>query len=46
MSEPAAVTTLEVLAGTKWKSMIAEIMNIHPHPAVSQAILTYNKGRD
>ena len=44
-SEPAAVTTLEVLAGNEVEVMIAENNEYTPTPAVSHAILTYNKGR-
>jgi phosphoglucomutase len=45
LSEPAAVTTLEVLAGNEVEVMIAENNEYAPTPAVSHAILTYNKGR-
>ncbi len=45
LSEPAAVTTLEVLAGNEVEVMIAANNEYTPTPAVSQAILTYNKGR-
>jgi len=45
LSEPAAVTTLEVLAGNEVEVMIAAGNEYTPTPAVSQAILTYNKGR-
>ena len=45
LSEPAAVTTLEVLAGNEVEVMIADNNEYTPTPAVSQAILTYNKGR-
>jgi phosphoglucomutase len=45
LSEPAAVTTLEVLAGNEVEVMIAANSEYTPTPAVSQAILTYNKGR-
>ena len=45
LSEPAAVTTLEVLAANEVEVMIAENNEYTPTPAVSQAILTYNKGR-
>ena len=45
LSEPAAVTTLEVLAGNEVEVMISENNEYTPTPAVSQAILTYNKGR-
>jgi phosphoglucomutase len=45
LSEPAAVTTLEVLAANGVDAMIAEHGEYTPTPAVSHAILTYNKGR-
>ena len=45
LSEPAAVTTLEVLAANGVEVMIAENNGYTPTPAVSHAILTYNKGR-
>jgi phosphoglucomutase len=45
LSEPAAVTTLEVLAANGVDVMIAEHGEYTPTPAVSHAILTYNKGR-
>ncbi len=45
LSEPAAVTTLEVLAANGVEVMIAANNEYTPTPAVSQAILTYNKGR-
>ncbi len=45
LSEPAAVTTLEVLAGNEVEVMISDNNEYTPTPAVSQAILTYNKGR-
>jgi phosphoglucomutase len=45
LSEPAAVTTLEVLAGNEVEVMIAANNEYTPTPAVSQAIITYNKGR-
>src|SRR5664279_4824158 len=46
LSEPAAVTTLEVLAGNEVEVMIAANNEYTPTPAVSHAILTYNKGRE
>ena len=46
LSEPASVTALEVLAGNEVEVMIAENNEYTPTPAVSQAILTYNKGRE
>lgn len=45
LSEPAAVTTLEVLAGNEVEVMIAENNDYTPTPAISHAILNYNKGR-
>jgi phosphoglucomutase len=45
LSEPAAVTTLEVLAANEVQVMIAENNEYTPTPAVSHAILNYNKGR-
>jgi phosphoglucomutase len=45
LSEPAAVTTLEVLAANEVNVMIAGHGEYTPTPAVSHAILTYNKGR-
>lgn len=46
LSEPAAVTALEVLAGNEIEVMIADNNEYTPTPAVSHAILTYNKGRE
>lgn len=46
LSEPAAITTLEVLAANGVHTMIAENDEYTPTPAVSHAILTYNKGRN
>src|SRR5450755_938292 len=46
LSEPAAVTALEVLAGNEVEVMISENNEYTPTPAVSHAILTYNKGRE
>jgi len=45
LSEPAAVTALEVLAANEVEVMIAENNEYTPTPAVSHAILTYNKDR-
>jgi len=45
LSEPASVTALEVLAGNEVEVMIAENNEYTPTPAVSHAILNYNKGR-
>jgi phosphoglucomutase len=46
LSEPAAITALEVLAGNEVEVMIADNNEYTPTPAVSHAILTYNKGRE
>ena len=45
LSEPAAVSTLEVLAANKVEVMIAENSEYTPTPAISHAILKYNNGR-
>jgi phosphoglucomutase len=45
LSEPAAVTALEVLAGNEVEVMISANNEYTPTPAVSHAILTYNKNR-
>jgi phosphoglucomutase len=45
LSEPAAITTLEVLAANGVEVMIAENNEYTPTPAVSHAILTYNANR-
>ena len=45
LSEPAAATALEVLAANGVEVMIAEGDEYTPTPAVSHAILTYNRGR-
>jgi phosphoglucomutase len=45
LSEPASVSALEVLAGNEVEVMIAENNEYTPTPAVSHAILNYNKGR-
>jgi phosphoglucomutase len=45
LSEPAAVTALEVLAGNEVEVMISANSEYTPTPAVSHAILTYNKNR-
>lgn len=45
LSEPASVTALEVLAGNEVEVMIAENNEYTPTPAVSHAILKYNKER-
>ena len=45
LSEPAAISTLEVLAANGVETMISEKDEYTPTPAVSHAILTYNKDR-
>jgi phosphoglucomutase len=45
LSEPAFVTALEVLAAASVAVMIPADMGYTPTPAVSHAILTYNRGR-
>lgn len=45
LSEPAYASALEVLAANKVDIMIAAIEEYTPTPAVSHAILTYNRGR-
>ena len=45
LSEPAYATALEVLAANKVEVMIAENDEYTPTPAISHAILTYNRGR-
>ena len=45
LSVPAAATTLEVLAGNGVEVMLAEGDEYTPTPAVSHAILTYNRRR-
>lgn len=45
LSEPALNTALEVLAANGVNVMIAEDGEYTPTPAVSHAILTYNRGR-
>ena len=46
LSAPAFASALEVLAANGVQVMIAEKDEYTPTPAVSQAILTYNRGRD
>jgi phosphoglucomutase len=46
LSEPAFATALEVLAANEVHVMIAAGTPYTPTPAVSHAILTYNKGRE
>ena len=45
LSEPAQATALEVLAANEIEVMIAANKEYTPTPAVSNAILVYNKGR-
>jgi len=45
LSEPAFASALEVLAANGVEVMIAERDEYTPTPAVSHAILTYNRGR-
>jgi phosphoglucomutase len=45
LSAPAFATTMEVLAANGVNVMIAEGDEYTPTPAISHAILTYNKGR-
>ena len=45
LSEPASATALEVLAANGVEVMIAEGTDYTPTPAISHAILTYNRGR-
>jgi len=45
LSEPAYASSLEVLAANKVEVMIAENDEYTPTPAISHAILTYNRGR-
>lgn len=45
LSEPAQATALEVLAGNEVPTMIAANNEYAPTPAVSHAILSYNKDR-
>ena len=45
LSEPASASALEVLAANGVEVMIAEKDEYTPTPAVSHAILTYNRGR-
>jgi phosphoglucomutase len=45
LSEPAFISALEVLAANGVETMISREMNYTPTPAISHAILTYNKDR-
>ena len=46
LSEPASASALEVLAANGVEVMLAEHDEYTPTPAVSHAILTYNRARD
>ena len=46
LSEPARISALEVLAANAVPLMLAAGDDYTPTPAVSHAILTYNRGRD
>jgi phosphoglucomutase len=45
LSEPAFATALEVLAGNNVETMVDDQLAYTPTPALSHAILTYNRGR-
>jgi len=45
LSEPAFISAVEVLAANGVETLIAKDMNYTPTPAISHAILNYNKGR-
>lgn len=45
LSEPAFASALEVLAANNVEAMVSENDEYTPTPAVSHAILTYNRGR-
>ena len=45
LSEPALASALEVLAANEVEVMLAEGDEYTPTPAISHAILTYNRGR-
>ena len=46
LSEPALTSALEVLAANGVEVMLADKDEYTPTPAISHAILTYNRGRD
>ena len=46
LSEPAFASALQVLAASGVEVMLAENREYTPTPAISHAILTYNRGRD
>jgi len=45
LSEPAFVSALEVLAGNNVEVMVDQDLGYTPTPALSHAVLTYNRGR-
>ena len=45
LSEPAFISVVEVLAGNNVDAYVAENGGYTPTPAVSHAVLTYNRGR-
>ena len=45
LSEPAFISAVEVLAANGVETLIAKDMSYTPTPAISHAILSYNKGR-
>ncbi|WP_378953466.1 phosphoglucomutase (alpha-D-glucose-1,6-bisphosphate-dependent) [Pelosinus sp. sgz500959] len=45
LSEPAFISALEVLAANGVETMMAKDMNYTPTPAISHAILNYNRGK-
>lgn len=45
LSEPAFISAIEVLSANGVETMIAKDMNYTPTPAISHAILSYNKGK-
>ena len=45
LSEPAFISSVEVLAANNIQTFIAKNMDYTPTPGISHAILTYNKGR-
>lgn len=45
LSEPAFISAVEVLAANGVETLIAKDMNYTPTPAISHAILNYNRGR-
>lgn len=45
LSEPAFISAVEVLAANRVETRISQAMNYTPTPAVSHAILSYNRNR-